>query len=132
MALTTIIEMRKEYLFVLLEGAFELSSSLMVNEAILESVEKYQATRVLVDFRGVTGNLEPMERYQYANAFSEKYWLLLNAKRIKRCHFVFLGNFPQLDRDKFDENVAVNRGLSMRTTNDPKQAFEWIGAEPGS
>lgn len=129
MALTTKIEPRKDYLCVRIEGPFELQSSYLVSNAILDAVEKNQATKIFVDFRGVTGNLEPMERFQYAEMFSKKYMMLLNAARIKRARFAFLGKYPQWDPQKFDETVAVNRGVSIRATNDPKEAFEWLGVE---
>ena len=130
MALTTRIEPKKEYIEVHIEGPFDFQSSLAVNDQILGSIEKYKATRILVDFRKVTGTLEPMERFHYADDFSKKYLEMIQAGRIKHSRLVFLGNYPQFDRNRFDETVAVNRGVSVRATDDPQEVWEWLGINP--
>jgi hypothetical protein len=130
MPLTTRIELRKGYVEVRIEGEFDFQSSISVNDAILSSIEKYQATKIFVDFRKVTGDLAPLERFQYAENFAKKYLELLRAGRIKRAQLVFLGNYPQLDPGRLDETVAVNRGVPIRSTEDPKEVWEWLGIDP--
>lgn len=130
MALTTKIELKKGYLEVKIEGLFDLPSSHSVTDAILGSIEKYQAAKVLVDFRGITGDVEPLERFHYAENFAVKYLELLLAGRIKHPRLAFLGHSPQFDPHRFDETVAVNRGVPLRSTDDPREAWDWLGIEP--
>jgi hypothetical protein len=113
-----------------IEGPFDFQSSISVNDAILGSIEKYQAATAFVDFRKVTGDLAPMERFHYAEDFAKKYLELFRSGRIKRPQLVFLGNYPQLDPHRFDETVAVNRGVPIRSTEDPKDVWEWLGIGP--
>jgi hypothetical protein len=130
MSLNTTIELKKDYVEVRIEGPFDFQSAISVNDAILGSIEKYQATKIFVDFRKVTGDLAPMERFHYAENFAKKYLELLRAGRIKRSQLVFLGNYPQLDPGRFEETVAVNRGVPVRSTEDPKEVWEWLGIGP--
>ena|ERR1039457_3634441 len=130
MSLNTRIELKKDYVEVRIEGTFDSQSSISVNDAILGAIEKYQATKIFVDFRKVTGDLAPMERFHYAENFAKKYLELIQAGRIKRPQIIFLGNYPQFDPGRFDETVAVNRGVPIRSTDDPKEVWEWLGIDP--
>ena len=130
MALTTKVDLKKEYLEVRIEGVFDLPSAYLVNDAILGSVEKYQVLKVLVDFRKMTGHLDSMERFHYAENFAKKYMELVQAGRVKPPRLAFLGRVPQLDPNRFGETVAVNRGVPLRSMDNPQEAWDWLEVQP--
>jgi hypothetical protein len=130
MALTTKTELRKEYLYVLVEGEFEYLSSIQSTDAILEACARHQTTKALIDFRGVTGKIIDIERFHYAEVSTDKYNKLLAAGVVKPCRFVWIGKPPQLDPKKLGESVALNRGLILRVTPDLEHAFVFLGVKP--
>lgn len=130
MSITTQIVPKKEYLEVRIEGPFDLPSSYEATDAILGSVEKYHAVKVLVDFREMTGHVDSMERFQYAENFAKRYMEMVEAGRIKPPRLAFLGRFPQFDPNHFDETVAVNRGVDLRSMDKPQEAWNWLGVQP--
>lgn len=126
MPLTFKTEMRKEYLYVLIDGAFDFSSLIQSLDVILDAVEQRQATKVLVDVRKISGAPNDQERIHYGTIGAEKYLERLNAKKIKPCRFAYLGNYPQIDRARLGEATAVNRGMNIKTSNDIAAAFDWL------
>ena len=130
MALTTKTELRKEYLYVLIEGGFEYLSALQTTDIILETCAKHEVTKVLIDFRRVIGQITDIERFHYAEVSTDKYHKQLEAGLVKKCRFVWVGKPPQLDPKKFGESVALNRGLIVRVTPDMEHAFVFLGVQP--
>lgn len=131
MALTIQTEMRKEYLYARVDGEFEFQSYLKTTDVILEACAAHQATKLLADFRTITGEVPTlMERFQHAVMGAQKYVWLLLAGKIKPCRFAFVVYPPYLHPRQFGATVAKNRGLKVKATSDLKEAFEWLEVEP--
>jgi len=76
---------------------------------------------MLVDITGMThyeGN-PVIERFEIASYIGET--------QPRGTRIAFLLSQKQMLPDKFDENVAVNRGGKVITTTDLKAALEWLG-----
>ena len=130
MALTVKTELRKEYLYALVEGVFDFSSSIQTTHLILEACARHQAVKVLIDYRTATGNMTDPERLQYAEISVGKYRELLTVGTIKSCRFVWLGKVPLVDPKRLGEAVALNRGMMLRVTQVLDEAFVFLGVKP--
>jgi hypothetical protein len=130
MALTTKIELRKEYLYARLEGEFDFQSALVSTDLILEACIQHQSNKILADFRSVIGQMNDNERIHYAELSHEKYQNFLEKGHIKNCRFAWLGKVPLVDPKRLGEAVALNRGMMIRVTTELDQAFVWLGVQP--
>jgi hypothetical protein len=41
-----------------------------------------------------------------------------------------VGKHPVIDRDRFGETVARNRGAAVKVTYDLESAYRWLGLDP--
>ncbi len=122
-------EPKKNYLVIVMEGEYAFSETGPSFDKMLAACEKYQATKVLVDGRGLTGNPTTLERFNFAATLTLKYFALRMTDRIPPTRFAFLANHPIVDPRRIGETVAVNRGLPIKVSTDPQEAFDWLGVQ---
>jgi hypothetical protein len=48
----------------------------------------------------------------------------------RNTRFACLGTEPMVDRGRFGETVAVNRGLKVKVTESLEEALRWLEIEP--
>jgi hypothetical protein len=118
------------YLHASLSGAFSLAEARRTFLQILEAVEREEVGKVLVDGRAITGKPKTWERFYYgqfvANAIAELRSRVGGAAPT----FSYILTEPVLDPERLGETVAVNRGMSVMTFDNPKDALEWLGIDP--
>ena len=124
------IEPKNEYLYAKMDGSFDLQSMIHSQDAVMEAGAQRQAKKILVDFRGMTGEISTAERFHFAEAGSIKYLQLVNEGKMNGCKFAYLGQTPQLDPRRYGETVGVNRGVMVKATDSISEAFDWLGIQP--
>ncbi len=124
------VDPQADYLRVAFGGIFSVSQASPVSAHVLELTQEYQAKRVLIDFREITGDPTTMERFTLSSVFAAKYILYRSTNKIPATLFAVLGNHPFVDKQKFEEHVAVNRGVPIRIFVDFHQALKWLGVDP--
>ena len=78
-------------------------------------------SRLLIDLRNMSGGLDTLETFEVAgHAIPEQ----TNARDLVRSAILDLSE--NLDRIRFFETVAVNRGFNVKTFDDENQAIEWL------
>lgn len=77
--------------------------------------------KVLVDARGVTGDLSTIERFEYGELIAE----LLSSFKV-----AFVLHRSLRDPSSFGEIVAVNRGADFKTFTEMNEACDWLGVTP--
>ncbi len=117
---------RKNYLRISLDGVSSNSHIAETSNQILEICSLHQATKILFDVRGLTGNMSTLHRFTMASVFAAKYVLARCTGKIPHSRFAVIGNAPIVDKGKFEENVAINRGLPVKTFTELAQALEWL------
>jgi len=105
-------------LFCAVSGRYSLADFLrLVDQVKVERLAR-GASRVLVDIRGVTGDIPSLDRYRLGIYCAEKprrpERLAVVARR-ETVNWMF-------------ENVATNRGLPTCETADPRHAENWLRA----
>lgn len=108
-------------------GEFSLEEAKQAFSEMLEAVAQHQAGKVLFDGRNLKGKPTDFERFQYGEFVAEETMKLIGKHKIAP-RFAYVLNEPLRDPRGFGENVAVNRGMSVKTFETPEEAFEWLEA----
>jgi hypothetical protein len=100
-------------------------------ESLLEAASKTTAfckergiSHLLIDIRGMSGELDTLETYDVAG---QELPNQPNARRLIRS--VILDHPENLERIRFFETVAVNRGLMVKVFDDEDAAVRWLLAD---
>jgi hypothetical protein len=100
-------------------------------ETLMEAASRVTAfcrargiARVLIDLRPMSGGLDTLETYEVAGHELPKQ---RNVRRFLRS--AILDHPENIERIRFFETVAVNRGLNVRVFADEENAVEWLVAD---
>ena len=123
MTLSIEMQLNGDVLQVVASGEFDLADAKSTLEEIIDATVERGVDKVLVDYRDMKGHASVQEDYEYAMHFVH----LVEAKRLRqglpKLHAVYVGHNQQ---PEFAENVAVNRGMSVLSTDDMDQALRWL------
>jgi hypothetical protein len=107
-------------------GDFSLAEAQRTFIEILEAVARSKTDKVLVDGRGITGDPQTMERFYYGE-FAAEMLGKFTARGVSRStRFAYVLHEPLRDPERFGENVAVNRGVDVRTFDNDHDALAWL------
>jgi hypothetical protein len=87
---------------------------------------------LLIDGRGLSGELSTTERYSLGKVVADENAAVAAREEGRQVRVALVGNYPLIDRDRFGETVAVNRGAALKVTDDLASAYRWLGVEPPS
>lgn len=83
-----------------------------------------QISHLLIDLKGMTGRLDTLETFDIAGHE------LPRQKAVRRVlRSVILDHPENVERLRFFETVAINRGLNVKVFSDEDQAVEWLLAD---
>lgn len=107
-------------------GHFSIKEAKRTFLEVLDAVDKYQVGKVLFDGSELVGEPTTMERFYYGEfaAFEVSKLVHLNGGDVPR--FAYVLKPPVLDRQRFGETVAVNRGMIVRTFESREDALTWL------
>lgn len=106
-------------------GEFSLEEAKQAFLEMLAAVARYQAEKVLLDGRKVKGNPEDLQRFYYGEFAARETLRLVNVHKIVP-RFAYVIHQPLRDPRGLGENVAVNRGMNVKTFETLEDAFEWL------
>jgi hypothetical protein len=108
-------------------GEFELAAAEIEFVELLNEAVRSGATKVLIDGHQMTGNPEGFERFLYGEFAA---WATLETMRERNMalKFAYVIHESLRDRMRFGENVAVNRGMNLKTFQDATLAIQWLNA----
>jgi len=110
-------EDRPGYLMAKVSGPHSLGEGRAVFQRIAATAQERDVPRVLLDSRGITGEVPDLDRYEL---FKEAASLLGHLERLA----MVVGSFPQYTG--FGIDVARNRGLEVQPFKDPREAVAWL------
>jgi hypothetical protein len=121
---------QKGFLRVRVTGHVSLRDANDALARMLEAVALKKAAKVLVDCRDVQGTMTTADRYQHASFAAEELskWTRMGESRGTRLAYV--GRPPSLDRRRFGETVAVNRGVNVKAFDNTEEALRWLEIDP--
>ena len=86
-------------------------------------------SRMLVDCRALSGELTTTERYSLGKVVADENAAVAAGSGLQ-VRVALVGSYPLVDRDRFGETVARNRGASVKVAYDLETAYRWLGLEP--
>ena len=119
--ITTIVE--EDFVRIVATGNYSL---LKANHLFSHSIEYallFKRAKILIDVTRITGNIPFFDRFEYS-AFLAKYKREHALTKVGKIAVV--GHEPIVDKDKFGETVAVNRGANVRVFTDMDNASAWL------
>ena len=126
MAMDLHFEMRREYLYVQVTGAFvHVDEVLKALVKVQETADSHAATKILIDCLQLKGTPNTSDYYTFGVFAAEE-----RAKHAERIS-AFVGTPPTFDKRHFGELVATNRGATMKSFDRIEDALEWLGVDPG-
>jgi hypothetical protein len=132
MPFTYKIQTQPGYLLMIYEGLYEPSLAGEFTDQILEACKSHQPTKLLINMLQVEGHMSTMDRFHLSVLAATKYMGAKLTKKIPSCRYAIVGNLPLVDSKRFEETVAVNRGVNIKVFTDMKEALVWLEVEgPG-
>jgi len=120
------LEMKKEYLYVQMTGVFTIEEAKGSFCKILEAASDNDAPKALLNCLQLEGAPSMIERFTYG-AFVAKelrlYSIRFGRPSIK---LACVAREPLLDKERFGEIVATNRGANVKMFDDEKDALNWL------
>jgi hypothetical protein len=126
MALELKIETRPDYLLMTYKGLYVQTLAHEFTDQVLEACVRHRPAKVLIDFREVTGVLTTMERFAGVSIAVTKYLTARLSGTIRACRFVMIAQPPLMDPQRFEETVALNRGLNFRIFSKIEDGIAWF------
>lgn len=111
-------------------GRFSLIAAERSFLEMLEAVARHKVERVLFDGRHLEGNPTIMERFYYGEFAAHSVANFTERGVSRATRFAYVLVVPMRDPRRFGETVAVNRGMLVRTFEDPDDALGWLGVAP--
>ena len=109
-----------DYLYVQVTGVRTIENIIAMAKDFLAVLDKNGYRKVLLDVRGMTGGLDPLNAYKLGKKDVQE---LKRPSQLKVSIFDLEEN---RERFEFMENVAVNAGLNLRIFSDVDKAMEWL------
>ncbi len=107
-------------------GRFSLQEAKRTFVEMLEAVALHKAEKVLFDGRKLMGNPRAMERFFYGEFAAQTVASFAKRGVSHATQFAYVLIEPMLDPRKFGENVAVNRGMYVKTFDNLEDALGWL------
>jgi len=115
------IEKKANVLWVTATGTRSLETVLAMSRDIVAACVENEISKVLVDVRALKGRLSTMEAYEIPD---KHFPTIRDRSVITQSAIIDLKEFEH--RYRFFEDVAVNRGFTLRVFSDPAEAVEWL------
>ena len=113
-------------------GTFSLEESMRTFLEMLEAVARHKVEKVLFDGRGLTGELEVMERFYYGEFVAQAVMRFAARSASPAPRFAYVLKEPVLDPRRFGETVATNRGMNVKAFDNLEDALEWLEMAPAN
>ncbi len=112
-------------------GEFSLKEAKRAFLDIVGAAIRYQATKVLIDARKLQGRPKDIERFIYGEFAAKATFRIVREHGISP-RFAYIMKEPLRDPRRFGENVAVNRGMTVKVFETPEEAFTWLESTPAN
>ena len=119
------LELEKGILHAVVIGEFELTAAQIDFLELLDGAHRRGATKVLIDGKQVTSSPGDFERFLYGEFAA---WATVEVMRERNItlKFAYVIHEPMRDPKRFGENVAVNRGMDVKSFENMNAALEWL------
>ena len=92
----------------------------------IENALLNKRTKILIDVTGITGNIPFFDRFEYSAFLAKFQREHASPKMTRMTRIAVVGHKPIVDKKKFGETVAVNRGANVEVFTDMDNAYAWL------
>ncbi|MEJ2722954.1 MAG: hypothetical protein P8181_17730, partial [bacterium] len=103
------------------------------NDCVVEMFEAlvdHGVRKVLVDCRELTGDPTTLERFLHATFAVREMDRFSSLGLFHGTRFAYVGVEPVVDKHRFGQKVATNRGLNVKVTLSTHDALQWLDIDP--
>lgn len=118
-------KVKDNYLYIKATGDFTLSETKNIILIWIEKANDLSLKNIICDLRSATGYdtqlISPIDRFKISELIAElipKYFKL-----------VIISAQEQFVKDHFEENVMINRGVTVKVTTNKKEALKWLSVD---
>jgi hypothetical protein len=111
------------FMTLIASGNYSLAKAIDLCKLSIDTCLLYNKKKILVDINRVTGNVLFFDRFQFAEALAQ-YKAEHGLSKVSKIALV--GKEPLIDKNRFGETVAVNRGVNIKVFTDLNAALTWI------
>ena len=126
------ITREENFLRVRVTGKFFLAEANDCVVEMFEAVAQHGVRRVLVDCRQLEGEPTTLERFFHATFAVREMDRFADAGVFRGTRFSYVGHEPLIDRNRFGQKVATNRGLNVMVSLSEREALQWLETDPAS
>lgn len=119
------------FLRAVVSGEFSMDEAKRAFLEILDAAARHRAGKVLVDGRELKGKPNFIQRFLFARFAAHAVASRPERGAPRTSQFAYLLREPMFEPQRFGETVAVNRGMWVRSFDDPDDALEWLGWRAG-
>ena len=123
MSIEVDISVEPDYVCLRCTGTYSLAELKRVYQSAVDAALEYDRSRVLIDANGVTGHVPIVERFETSKFMAER---IRQRALGKITRISFVGQEPLIDKSRFGETVARNRGVNGKVTTSLDEAIAWI------
>jgi hypothetical protein len=119
------VQIEQGILHAVVIGEFDLTAAQIDFLELLDAAHRRGMRRVLIDGQQMTGSPDDFERFLYGEFAA---WSTVEVMRERNItlRFAYVIQDPMSDPKRFGENVAVNRGMDVKTFENTSAAIEWL------
>jgi hypothetical protein len=122
----TEITVEEDILLIDVNGYYSITKANNLFKLAIDSALSNNKRKVLIDVTNITGSIPFFDRFRFSE-FLSQYRIKHALGKIDRIAVV--GKEPIVDKERFGETVAVNRGTNIRVFTDPSEASIWLNKE---
>ena len=110
-----------DYLYVQVTGIRTVENFIAMGMDFLTVADKHGYSKVLLDMREMTGELNTLDSYKLGTKDLSELWHTIGRPKVS-----VIDLEANRERFEFMENVAVNKGVNLSIFTDVDKAMEWL------
>jgi hypothetical protein len=116
---------RGDHVLIVATGDFDLDEAVARLGDIFQACRHWGRDRVLMDTRGLEGEMDTTQEMAYASGWARHYQAHLGAGG-HPLRMAFVGNAPFIKTWQPGINLAKKEGMDAHATTDMEEALEWL------
>ena len=120
------ISLEEDCVCVVANGDYSLLKANHLFRHAIENALLHDRIKILIDVSNITGNIPFFDRFEYSAFLAKFQREHASPKMTRMTRIAVVGHKPIVDKKKFGETVAVNRGANVEVFTDMDNAYAWL------
>ena len=129
MALNVKIIQHEEFLEVVVTGTYNMQDAAEGFPHVLSTCRQAGLSKILIDFRNLTGTLAATEKVIYTFGIQDHYKNYISTGG-QELMIAYVGNAQQVSTYEPEQKIARDNNMPFDLFSDIEEAYEWLGIKP--